>query len=76
MEQVLLKSRIGPHQITYRPLDEHGNPQKVVFEWGFDNDFKCAVPLTWWNEMEPQIMDKTTDLKYSEAFLPLKRISQ
>jgi hypothetical protein len=74
MEQVLLKSRIGPMTITYRPLDKMGVPQKSVFEWGFDNDFKCAVPLTWWNDVESQVMDRKTNLKYSEAFLPLRRM--
>lgn len=74
MEQVLLKSRIGPHQITYRPLDENGYPLRFVFEWSFDNDFKCPVPLNWWNEQESKMLDPKNNLRYSEAFTPLKRI--
>ena len=75
MEQVLLKSRIGPHEITYRPLDEWGVPQRIGFAWNFDNDFRCAVPLKWWEEVRDKVMDRDANLTFGEAFLPLQRIT-
>ena len=70
METVTLKSRIGPFTATYRPIVD-GAYEKHVFDWCFDNDFRVAVPKQWWEEISPEFIDRTNNLRYKEAFLEL-----
>jgi hypothetical protein len=71
MEQVLLKSQVGPMEITYRPTDT----QRFKFVWGFDNDFKCAVPLKWWEERADTVFDRESGKLFRQVFQPLQRIT-
>lgn len=69
MEQVLLKSKVGPTKIRYG--DPFSQDRKPIFvaDFSLENDCRAEVPEWWWEQMQGQPFD--SDLKYREAFIPL-----
>lgn len=74
MEQVTLKSRVGPVTLMYRPIVETRlgpMPDKIEFNFNQDNDFRVAVPKDWWEQIKDQHLDRNINLLYKEALIEL-----
>lgn len=74
METVTLKSRVGPINLAYRPIimtRVGPMPEKHLFHFTQDNDFRVAVPRDWWEQIKGSWLDKTANLKYKEALIEL-----
>lgn len=75
MGTVTLKSRVGSLEFRRRTLiNEEGRLPRYemrTYRFGFENDFRCSVPKTVWEDLRGEWLDRTTGLRYQEAFLEL-----
>jgi len=72
METVILRSKIGPTQYTYRPATggDYGMQYgKFVREFTIDNSLKVTVPKQEWEHLEELDFDRTAGLKFKNCFL-------
>jgi len=74
MDTVRLKSKY-PAAFRRRAItrDECGNPkyEMRLFEFNLDNDFKCEVPVSIWEELEDLPYDRNSNLKYKDIIQPI-----
>lgn len=72
MDTVKLKSKRGPTCFRRRVIthDECGNKkfEMRLFEFNFDNDFRCEVPVYVWEELEGLPFDRNFNLLYKDVF--------
>ena len=72
METVKLKSKYGSTSFRRRAIisSEHNSPhyEMRLYEFNFDNDFKCEVPKSVWEELESLPFDRNFNLLYKNAF--------
>lgn len=71
---VHLKSRVGPVSFKRRTMVKHESGNEylapVEYSFTFENGFQCDVPKDVWEELRGEWLDRTANLKYSEALLP------
>jgi hypothetical protein len=72
MDTVKLKSKYGSTHFRRRTMrsNERGDQwyEMKDFEFNFDNDFKCDVPKSVWEDLESLPFDRTFNLLYRDAF--------
>lgn len=75
MKTLRLKSRVGPVEFTRRTKTIHPNGtmsyEMRTYRFGFDNDFRQEIPSDVWESLKGEFLDRSTNLKYSEALLEL-----
>lgn len=74
MDTVRLYFKHGPQTITIRSRKETpfgSEPTKETVVWDFDNSFKAAVPLWWWNSIQNEYFLREDHLRYRDVFIPL-----
>lgn len=76
MGTVTLKSKVGSFDFRWREFVKHPTTGKehyenVSYEFNFDNDFRCAVPVKVWEGVRDLFVDAKIGKRYSDILRPL-----